>query len=128
MKIYVAGKWEERNICKGVMAALEDSGCKITHDWTASDEKENLAQSALDDINGVKNADVLVFIAIEGHHYRGSFVEMGAALALGKPVIVVGAATDVETCIFINHPLVTRVDGLGDIIPCLKNMMLKRHL
>lgn len=127
-KIYVMGKWEERSICKGVMFALEDAGHEITCDWTAhtyptENIESKLRGYAVAEIKGVKKADITVFIAINNHYYKGAFVEMGVALGLTKVVIVVGHAVD--SCIFMHHPLVRQVDGLGDILPTLAELMSK---
>ena len=129
MKIYVAGKWGERQICKQVMTAIERDGHEITCDWTNHDyppsgtpesEKQALLQKwASLDIQGVRDADALVFIAIIELNYRGAFVEMGAALGKGIPVFVIGHGID--TCVFIDHPLIRKVEKIAHILPALKS-------
>jgi nucleoside 2-deoxyribosyltransferase len=109
MKIYVAGKWEERIYIQQLYRILKDEGHTITCDWTRHDyPKKNieatLAKYAVDDINGVKNAELVIAVAENIANYRGMLVEIGAAIALDKPVIVIGKA--INACIFINHPKV----------------------
>ena len=106
MKIYVAGKFEDHDECRKIMDSLEQAGHVITCDWTVhyfSDKKcpkeRRLKEHCLDDINGVKNCDCLVFNALNERNYRGALVEMGIAIGLNKPVLVLGHGID--NCIFI---------------------------
>lgn len=49
MKLYVAGKWEERSLIKDLMQTLESMGHTITLDWTMHDNTEMVKQFAIDD-------------------------------------------------------------------------------
>jgi len=112
LKIYVAGKWQERDLIREIMKSLRDLGHEITCDWTdheypTENIKEKLAKYAVIDIEAVTACDVLIFYAENNLPYAGAFCEMGAALALGKPVFIVGEGID--SCIFTNHPLVMKI-------------------
>lgn len=110
VNIYVAGKWGNRERVRYWHKVLRDNGHRITCDWTDHEypevgQEHLLRWYAVADINGVVACDLLIAIFQEEYRYRGALVEMGAALALGKPVWVLGEAE--RSCIFMEHPLVT---------------------
>ena len=110
-RVYVAGKWEDREKVRRVQARLRALGDTITHDWTNSREIDR--EEALRDIEGVKQCDMLVAVLSEEYNHRGTWVEIGAALALGRPVYIIGNG---GPCIFTAHPLVTHIEeDLGSI-------------
>ncbi len=117
-KFYVAGKWEDKANVKLIMNKLTDVGYEITCDWTnhtGKDEIGKLQEYAIYDIEGVKAADVVVVVATTSYDYRGGAIgEMTAAIALNKPVYLIGHAFD--DCIFTNHPLVNRISCIEDLI------------
>jgi hypothetical protein len=66
--------------------ALKAHGWERTFDWTDQDYgPERYADVALAELAGVRDADVLIVLLPGGY---GTHVEIGAALALGKPVIL----------------------------------------
>ena len=119
MKFYVAGKYQERDKVRVVFDELRKQGHEITLDWTnheiypndAVDEK--LGQFADDDVEGVRQADAFIGCLLNNHVYKGLWVEMGVALALEKPVYLVGSAGD--SCIFSNHHLVKKFKSFADL-------------
>jgi nucleoside 2-deoxyribosyltransferase len=94
MKLYVAGKWYDKEKIQEKMRELEQLNHKITHNWTVCETEYNgesarLRANAIDDIDGVKNADIVVVIMDDAKYpYRGTSHEVGAALALDKPVFL----------------------------------------
>jgi len=125
MKIYVASKWEEHDTVKKIMIELEAAGHVITCDWTdhkypQTDIQKELSRYAIDDINGVRNADIVIVYALNTTYtYRGAIGEMTAAIALGKPVYLIGHSVD--ECIFSNHPLVRRASSINEILKQYEN-------
>lgn len=92
-----------------LLEALRTNGWKRTFDWAdreASNESE-YAGLAVAEIAGIRDADVLIVILPGG---RGTHVEIGAALAMGKPVIIHAPNRKIlETpypCAFHYHPAV----------------------
>lgn len=83
MKIYVAAKFEEKQLVKEVQAALVKAGHTITHDWT---------NKPATDLNGVREADLLVLLLPPAG--GESMIELGAALALDKHVLLVLSSMD----------------------------------
>ena len=116
MKIYVATKWENRQRARIVMADLKDLGHTITWDWTndAGDGVMNQRKQAINDYNGVIDADAVVLILENDYPYEGTLVELGIALGAGKPVFILGEAPVTKRCVFIQHPNVFR--GLSGLV------------
>lgn len=100
-KIYVASKFENKEEVREAHRKLRAAGYEITFDWTPHDDShaetlglsrdEYLKQCALDDYNGVYDADYLVLIPYP--NMRGAFIETGMAIAQGTPVLIVGDDT-----------------------------------
>ncbi len=95
MKVYIGGGSDEREQVQSMMSALRARGIEITFDWTQSEgysrdmvPAERREQARLD-LEGVRSADI-VWIMAPAQKSEGSAVEMGAALALRKRVIVSG--------------------------------------
>lgn len=95
--VYVAGPSREIERSEHVMARLRASGLQITYDWAAAVRRIEGRGTALTDaeqereahadLAGVASADVVVVLApTDG--ISGCWVEMGAALALCRPVIL----------------------------------------
>lgn len=128
MKIFVSGKIGTQLDPKPFMRELEALGHTITFDWTTidhlrpyEDNAQASARAAELEIDGVKAADVLVLVS----HERGvgMFVELGAALALDKPVIVL--AEPPARTMFFFHPLVQWVGTKDAVIASLDAMEVK---
>ena len=92
MKVYVAGKWDQKACVRNVVSKLESYGHTITYRWfdiehdndCATDLRRTYADA---DIEGVRTADAVVLLMDDpAYAYRGTFTELGAALALDKPV------------------------------------------
>ena len=105
--------------------ALKARGWERTFAWTPDDSYgvEGLAATALAELKGVSDADVLIVLLPGGF---GTHVEIGAALALGKRVIL--HASDQSTletpyrCAFHYHPsvrrLISAVPDVGALVAC----------
>jgi hypothetical protein len=109
-----------------LLEALKAEGWERTLDWTVQGNVgvEQYATTAAAEIEAVRDADVLIALLPGGY---GTHVEIGAALALGKPVIL--HAPDQEVldtrypCIFHHHPLVNLLTrGILDINEVLASL------
>ena len=106
-------------------AGLKLRGWERTFAWTGEDGEGSDAHAAIAiaELKGVREADVLVVLLPGGY---GTHVEIGAALALGKPVIL--HAPDRKTletpypCVFHYHPavkiLISEVPDIDAILAC----------
>ena len=117
-KFYLATQKNRLDEAAPLLEALEANGWKRTFAWTNQDSHDSAGNAGIAqaELAGVREADVLIVLLPGGY---GTHVEIGAALALGKPVII--HAPDRKTletpyiCVFHYHPLVTLLVSKIDI-------------
>jgi nucleoside 2-deoxyribosyltransferase len=112
LTVYLAAPYGSRDTIAGYAAELTSIGITVTSSWLAEKHEINdgtqgaatalsddqVADHANTDLREVRDSDVLVLftaaaVGVEGG--GGRHVETGAALALGKPVLVVGEPENV---------------------------------
>lgn len=106
-KFYLATRKDRATHAEKLLEALKSRGWERTFTWAGEDKagSEEYPELALAELAGVCEADVLIVLLPGGF---GTHVEIGAALALGKPVIL--HAPDEKTldtpypCVFHYHP------------------------
>lgn len=112
MKYYIASRLENAEAVKRMASRLNEVGWIQTYDWTTHgsvQEKglERIEQVAQAELIGVREADVVIVLMPGG---RGTHVELGAAIAYKKPVILFAEdgqlLQDGRTCAFYHHPQV----------------------
>jgi hypothetical protein len=90
VRVYVIGKYEEKEVIRSAMELLIKAGHAITCDWTVGPDASTfsgterlatLAQAAIEDARGAALADAVIVF----HHEKlcGGLVEFG--IALGNP-------------------------------------------
>ena len=116
MKFYIATRLENaanHNLLRDLMV---EQGHSITYDWTVHgpvwrEGAERIREVSELELKGVADANVCLVLMPGG---RGTHVELGIALGLQKPCLVISEnaqelmATS-ETCAFYHHPRVLRV-------------------
>jgi nucleoside 2-deoxyribosyltransferase len=125
-RFYLATRKDRSEQAEPLLQALKAQGWERTFEWTAQDEAstDGYADVAVKELAGVRKADVLIVLLPGGF---GTHVEIGAALALGKPVIL--HAPDRNTletpypCIFHYHPavklLISEVLDVDAVVACM---------
>jgi nucleoside 2-deoxyribosyltransferase len=111
-RFYVSSRKDRSAEADALSEKLQARGWERTYKWTAHDGEgtDAHAKAALEELEGVRKADVLIVLLPGGF---GTHVEIGAALALGKSVIL--HSPDQETlekpypCVFHHHPSVKRL-------------------
>src|SRR5215471_18067866 len=106
-RFYLATRKDRVPQAEELVTALKAHGWERTFEWSSHEGEgtEDYAEIAVAELEGVRAADVLIVLFPAG---RGTHVEIGIALALGKPVII--HASDRETldspypCVFHYHP------------------------
>lgn len=124
--VYVGGKWTEKEFIRSIMDKLTLMGYRITHDWTSFETLDNAKlhrQTCADlDIQGVRDANIAIFLFTDPKYpYRGTFTELGAALALNKKVYVVcpdfdGASFECTTNCFFHHSSIQYVRTVEELM------------
>ena len=97
LRVYVAGGAAERlTVARPWIARLQAAGVCVTHDWTVdpgwndpAPSPVGLAAAAAADLDGVRRCDVL-WLLCPAEKSEGSAAELGAALTLGRRVVVSG--------------------------------------
>jgi nucleoside 2-deoxyribosyltransferase len=108
-RFYVSSRKDRSAQADALSEELVAIGWERTYEWTPQDGEgsDGHAKLAVKELKGVRDADVLIALLPGGY---GTHVEIGAALALGKPVII--HSPDQKTletpyrCIFHYHPSV----------------------
>lgn len=127
-KIYVAGPWDFRNKAKEVADKFEAAGHEITHKWWLHDagvgglaDTEYHRQCAINDVNGVLNADVFYLLNLQerGKETSGKAVELGLALA-GQSFFSLDKWHNIK--IFIEGPYTTNVFQLLNGVQWVTNV------
>jgi nucleoside 2-deoxyribosyltransferase len=125
MKVYLAGRFDERERVRSMQAHLRERGHEIIVDWTTHDpvgrhgERPDLSRAyAEEDLRGVVEADVFILLtsATVG---TGTHTELGVAIrefqATGKPLVyVIGDHTSRSVMYF--HPAVERRADLETVL------------
>lgn len=126
MKVYVAGQLDDTGAVEHAYTALRAAGHAITYDWTTDaylrdypGHRAEAARRAVNDIQGVIDADVFVLLSGNQRAGKGMYAELGAALALhkttGRPrIYLVGNLTHVS--IFYFHPAVIYRPDIESVI------------
>jgi len=111
-KFYLATRKDRSAEAKGLLEELKTRGWERTFTWTGEDitSPQEYSELALAELKGVRDADLLIVLLPGGY---GTHVEIGAALALEKAIIL--CAPDQKTlntpyaCVFHYHPAIKLV-------------------
>lgn len=109
MKFYIASSLGNYETAEKIANYLVSRGWEQTYDWTkhgAVTDPDSLKNVSDLELRGVTGCDVF-FLLLPAK--RGSHTEFGAALAFGKPVIILSPEQDLFfegglTCSFYHHP------------------------
>lgn len=129
MRIYVAGKFEEKEIILNTYRILREMGHTVSYNWTThknlkpyTENQAAASEYAQNEFNGILNSDILIFLSNQNGHTL--FMEFGAALAslklTGKPLIYAVGQYNTDSQWFFN-PLVQRVDSLEEAIKLISD-------
>ena len=133
MKIYVAGKFENKTEVLDIYKTLEKMGHTISYNWTAHknlkpyvDNQKAASEYAQNEFNGILDSDVFIFLSNQDGHTL--FMEFGAALAslklTGTPLIFAVGESNADSQWFFN-PLVKRVDSVDEVIKLISHDKIK---
>jgi nucleoside 2-deoxyribosyltransferase len=115
MRFYIATQLANSEQQQALAQYLINNGHELSFDWSKQDNelktnrvfsKEEYELHARNDLQGVMSADFLIVLLPGG---LGTHVEFGAALAMGKKIIIVGNQEMYGyTCVFYNTRGVVR--------------------
>jgi nucleoside 2-deoxyribosyltransferase len=114
-RFYISTRYDRRTDAATLMDLLRRRGWVPSFDWTGVQDYSNLAALAVAEIDGVREADAVIVLLPGGF---GTHVELGAALAFGKPLVVHARNRSVleepYPCVFHYHPAVQLI--VSDIL------------
>jgi hypothetical protein len=113
MKFYPVSKFENKKDVQKLIYILNQEGYEITYDWT-QDTSVQTIDKALNDMNGVKDADFIVGLFTKSMSYKGSFAELGMAALLNIPTFIIGNYAD--KVIFTELPNFYKCTNTEDLI------------
>lgn len=118
MKIYLASRFQNRELLKRVRDEWMEDGHEITSRWLDGDAG-SLRETAAMDLADIKRADAFVLWldkVQEGERpLTGCLTEFGYALAHWTKLIIV-VHPELSDCIFLNIPRVLKVSSWGDAL------------
>jgi nucleoside 2-deoxyribosyltransferase len=104
--VYLAGGYRDERMPFYMTRLTALPQCEITWDWTKALDLP-ADQAAQHDLEGVSQCNLFVAVMdLPEYEYRGTFTELGAALALNKPVVIVRSTVPnhASTNCFFSHP------------------------
>jgi len=129
---YLAAGLKNESVMR-VHALMREANWECTYDWSKTGSVKSKGRFAcmevsVSELAGVDNAQVMILLLPGG---RGTHVELGAAIARGKPVIVHGPdelfGFDDKTSAFYHHPLVVRAPSLEELPTAAESSRLMIH-
>jgi nucleoside 2-deoxyribosyltransferase len=125
-RFYLATRKDRSAEADSLSEVLKAKGWERTFAWKDTDGSDSAGNAAIavKELEGVREADVLIVLLPGGF---GTHVEIGAALALGKPVIL--HSPDQKTletpypCVFHYHPgvklLLSEIIDVDAVLACM---------
>ncbi|MFD3449281.1 hypothetical protein ACFDTO_32415 [Microbacteriaceae bacterium 4G12] len=95
MKYYIASSFGNINTVREVEAHLNEKGFIQTYDWTKNERAntlKDLMEIGEQEKQAVQESDFLIVLSPAG---KGSHIEFGIALGLGKPIYLYSTHTDI---------------------------------
>ena len=125
-RFYIATRLERAADHNRVRDALHAAGHRITYDWTKHGSVRHVSTEVMADVAGAELRGVYLanFVVVLLPGGRGTHLELGAALAWRRPVVLHAESPLAEasfglgkdTCAFYHHPLVRHVTGPLDAL------------
>lgn len=113
MKLYFAGASKQRFHIARLAKAAESQGHTVTHRWweVMDNPKVDYCRAAIDDLQGVADCEALVAVLDDVLISPGAHLELGYALALQKPILVIVTDWDrqLQESIWLHLPQIALV-------------------
>jgi nucleoside 2-deoxyribosyltransferase len=129
---YAASRLGNADMVKALHTMMRDHGWSPSYDWTVHGSVRGnadlIAEAAKEELRSVRAANVVIVLLPGG---RGTHVELGAALALEKPVLLYTEdrgllSFDERTSVFYHHHGITRVEVFDQIPQYAVNAIANR--
>lgn len=121
--VYIAAPYPIRDLAQGVMRFLEEAGLDVTSSWLKSEDHLDDKHARLD-LADVDRADALVLLNHKewvNSGTGGRHVEVGYAIARGKPIVLVGERSNIFH--YLNDVIVVPAEvAAGSLAAVLKGL------
>ena len=130
MKVYIAGKFEDRAKVQELYTQIEEMGHRVAYNWTTHKpikpyfQNQEMAQGYSDnELFGILNSDIFICLT----HEAGTtlLMEFGAALIInrktGKPLVYAVGNSNEKSPWFFNSR-VQRRNSIDEVIKEIKRM------
>lgn len=125
MKAYIAS--HECFLAHNTAELIASNGVEITSRWhskdflpTSNHTEDECIAIAVEDVEDISRADILVLIAGPDRYSGGKFVEAGIAFGQNKPVIVIGRRENM----LLWHPAVMQFNNIDDAMTYIVQLTL----
>lgn len=121
MKYYIASSIANKEIVNLTIQSLNNLGFINTYNWTLNEKADNklkLKNIGIEELNAVKDADLLIVILPGG---KGTHIEMGIALGYNKPIIL--AYFNEESITVENSATFYHIDNVKHILVTEENIV-----
>ena len=119
MKIFVASSFLNKLKARKLEDGLRYEGYAVVSAWVNHPKGMGMRDAAIDDVQRLVKADALV-VLWPGR--LGTNAELGMAIALGIPVVMVGAVPTRKS-VYFHHPLVTIVANYAELLEKLIGLL-----
>lgn len=119
MKIYLSARFGRRDEMQSVRSEIILAGHHVVSRWLDAGDNDDLAVAAIVDLDDLRSSDCLIVFSETpdvGYTTGGRHVELGLAIALHKPVCVIGPRENV----FFHLPQISFADNLQDALASLR--------
>ena len=127
-RLYLAGRYSRKEELKSYVPLLEANGFEVLTNWLKEKADSNIGLDEMTneecedtsnvDLTDIQSVEAMLFFAedpLTGTPRGGRHVEFGYALALKKPIFVVGPKEN----IFHWQPYVTHFESIEDFVDAL---------
>lgn len=119
IRVYIAAPYQTLDTTKALAETLQAAGIEVTSRWLFEDSAEMTDEWARKDLDDVRRADMLLALNLPGWENSGTggrHVEFGYALALHKPVLLIGKRTHIFHYLNEVAQLDVEVDSVAELI------------
>lgn len=111
--VYIATSLSNVEGQRKLAKRLAEHGIVQSFDWTnipgwppgsAAGNVLAMMEIARQELRGVRRASLVIVLLTESNAQRGTHTELGCALALGIPVVIVGTKQQFDEVAFYHHP------------------------
>jgi hypothetical protein len=119
MKVYLSARFGRREEMHAVRSEIVLAGHHVVSRWLEAHDGDDLAVAAFVDLDDLRSSDCLILFSEGpdvGYTTGGRHVELGLAIALHKPVCVIGPRENV----FFYLPQICFADDLHTALAMLR--------